>query len=664
MNAVHRLLTDHIDIWTGADTAPKSGRGRAAKNAGSVYGIKRLRELILELAMRGKLVPQDQNDEPAIELLKRIQEEKKSLFVKGKLKKEKSPPAFASDEVPFDLPEGWEWTTFGEIYSLEYGDNLPAERRTNSGEYPVYGSNGIVGSHNVCFVFSPCIIVGRKGSAGALNLCLSDGCCVTDVAYYCVPSQHIDLLFSFKLFHTLELDSLGKGIKPGLNRNEAYAIPIAVPPFAEQHRIVAKVDELMALCDQLEAQHVNAVNAHEKLVSHLLGALTDSQNDEDFGVRWQRIAVHFDTVFTTEASIASLKNTLLQIAVMGKLTPQNSSDESAGMLFERIRAAKELLTPNKKSSKDKPRIPISETEKPFRLPAGWQWVKISEITELITSGSRDWARYLSNDGAKFITMSNLSRGSYELRLENIRYVSPPLSSEGARTKLQPDDLLVSITGDVGNLGRIPENFGEAYINQHTGLLRFIPLCRNRYFPEVLRSPLAVSQFNAPQRGIKNSFRLSDLGGVVIPLPPINEQARIVGKIDELFSLADKLIEKLNEAESLRCQIANVLVAKALHKMMPPHPLPDQIAHVKPEQAVSNQIERKYMPTNFVSSVDDLVKCITDLGGSSMPEDLLSKTRLGEDVETFYHLLREGRATKRIKVELGSNNLIQAVDHEN
>lgn len=209
--------------------------------------IPRLRRFILDLAVRGKLVEQDPNDEPAAQLLKRIQA--------GKIKmKGASLSPIASDELLFELPPSWSVARFGDVYSLEYGDNLPAEKRSNTGEHPVYGSNGVVGSHFECFVNSPCIVVGRKGSAGALNLSLANGCCVTDVAYYSIPPSGLNLVFSFKLFHTLGLDNLGNGVKPGLSRNEAYMLPIAIPPLAEQHRIVAKVAELMALCDQLEAQ--------------------------------------------------------------------------------------------------------------------------------------------------------------------------------------------------------------------------------------------------------------------------------------------------------------------------------------------------------------------------------------------------------------------------
>jgi type I restriction enzyme S subunit len=169
------------------------------------------------------------------------------------------------------------------------------------------------------------------------------------------------------------------------------------------------------------------------------------------------------------------------------------------------------------------------------------------LNELITSGSRDWAQYLASSGAKFVTMGNLSRGSYELRLDNMRYVNPPKNGEGSRTKLEQDDILVSITGDVGNLGRVPKNFGDAYINQHTAMIRFLPLCRNRYFPEALRSPFAAKQFNEPQRGVKNSFRLSDLEELLLPLPPLAEQHRIVAKVDALMTLCDQVKALIQQA---------------------------------------------------------------------------------------------------------------------
>jgi type I restriction enzyme, S subunit len=142
-------------------------------------------------------------------------------------------------------------------------------------------------------------------------------------------------------------------------------------------------------------------------------------------------------------------------------------------------------------------------------------------------------------------------------------VNPPKNGEGNRTRLEASDLLISITGEVGNLGRIPEDFGEAYINQHTCLVRFLPSCRGRYFPEVLRSPLASSQFNEPQRGVKNSFRLSDVDAIVVPLPPLAEQHRIVAKVDELMALCDQLKSRFGDAQTTQLHLANAMAEKAL-----------------------------------------------------------------------------------------------------
>ncbi|HNS10104.1 MAG TPA: restriction endonuclease subunit S [Candidatus Ozemobacteraceae bacterium] len=242
-----------------------------------LYSVKEnvaeLRKTILQLAVMGKLVPQDPNDQPASELLKEIAAEKARLIKAGKLKPQKPLPPITEIEFNLNIPFGWVVCRFGDIFSLEYGDNLPSEKRSNSGEYPVYGSNGVVGSHSVPSVTSQCIVVGRKGSAGALNLSKTDGCWVTDVAYFCIPPDALDLEFSFKLFHTLGLENLGKGIKPGLNRNEAYLIPILIPPLNEQKQIVTRVDQLMALCDELE-QNINAAaNSRTNLLNAMMAKI-------------------------------------------------------------------------------------------------------------------------------------------------------------------------------------------------------------------------------------------------------------------------------------------------------------------------------------------------------------------------------------------------------
>ena len=201
----------------------------------------------------------------------------------------------------------------------------------------------------------------------------------------------------------------------------------------------------------------------------------------------------------------------------------------------------------KKIKKEKPLTPIKMEEIPFDLPGGWVWCRLGEITELITSGSRDWARhYRVNGSAKFVRMGDLSHDWFELKTERIQTVEPPASGEGTRTALMEDDLLISITGDVGWKGLVPKDFGEAYINQHTALVRFIGQLRGRFYPITLCSPFSRKQFDYPQRGIKNSFRLTDVSNHIVPLPPLSEQAVIVERVDRLLAMVGELEKQVTE----------------------------------------------------------------------------------------------------------------------
>jgi len=270
---------------------------------------------------------------------------------------------------------------------------------------------------------------------------------------------------------------------------------------------------------------------------------------------------HFDTAFSAPDGIKKLRELILTLAMQGKLVPQDPNDPPASELLKEIEAEKKRLVKEGKLKKHKPLTAINPKEAPFQLPVKWQWVRVRDIAELITSGSRDWAKYYSDSGAIFVTMGNLSRGNYQLRMDNLRYVNPPKDGEGSRTKLEENDLLISITGDVGNLGLIPQDFGDAYINQHICLLRIMAVCRNRYFPELMRSPLAKNQFDTPQRGIKNSFRLGDVGEMIIPVPPLAEQHRIVAKIDQLMLLCDSLEQQLDAATSKKTALLNAVMAE-------------------------------------------------------------------------------------------------------
>ena len=220
--------------------------------------------------------------------------------------------------------------------------------------------------------------------------------------------------------------------------------------------------------------------------------------------------------------------------------------------MERIRAEKQKLVAEGKIKKDKHESVIfrrdnSHYEKldgierciddeiPFDIPESWMWTRLGSITELITSGSRDWAKYYAETGALFLRMGNLSKDSFDLRLNNIQRVQVPKKAEGIRTALQAGDLLFSITGEVGMLGLIPDKFETAYINQHTATLRFLPALRNKYIPYFLLTEHAKKCYKGNQHGIKNSFRLDAICDILVPIPSSQEQKKIVDRIEELFN---------------------------------------------------------------------------------------------------------------------------------
>lgn len=269
--------------------------------------------------------------------------------------------------------------------------------------------------------------------------------------------------------------------------------------------------------------------------------------------------------------LTQLRQAILQEAIEGKLTAdwrvknpvqKGNPDHDAQALLEMIKAEKQKLMADGKIKKEKPLSPINPDDVPFALPDGWMWVRLGSITELITSGSRDWAIYYKDEGrAKFVRMGNLSHDWFDMKNNKIQMVEPP-KSEGTRTSLIENDLLISITGDVGWKALIPPNFGEGYINQHTALVRFPNLLRGKFFPIILCSPFSKKQFNAPQRGIKNSLRLGDISEHIIALPPLAEQNAIVERVDRLLESVNALEQQVTERKNYAEQLMQAVLKEA------------------------------------------------------------------------------------------------------
>lgn len=405
---VEKLIIDHIDIWSSAlQTRSTAGRGSNGKI--DLYGIKKLRELILELAVRGKLVPQDPNDEPASELLKRIAAEKAELVKQGKIKKQKPLPEISEDEKPFKLPKGWEWVRLIDIMAdIHYGYTASADetkevkllRITDIQDDKVNWKTvpGCDISEKMVEQYklnNNDIVIARTGGTVGKSYLVENMNVPSVFASYLIRLKYLGpmqagftkVFLGSQLYWKQLYDGTSGTGQPNVNGNTLKAIILPIAPINEQHKVISKVVELMSLCDQLEQQSLSSLDAHQQLVETLLATLTDSQNAEQFAENWTRISQHFETLFTTEASIDALKQTILQLAVMGKLVPQDPNDEPASELIKRIELEKAQLMKDGKIKKQKSLPLVSDEEKPFELPMGWECIRLGDLTSKMGSGS-------------------------------------------------------------------------------------------------------------------------------------------------------------------------------------------------------------------------------------------------------------------------------------
>ncbi|MCI5147688.1 MAG: restriction endonuclease subunit S, partial [Candidatus Electrothrix sp. AR3] len=327
------LITEQLALWTGAETAKTTGgRGRKAQGELSLYGIKKLRELILELAVRGKLVAQDPADEPASLLLERIASEKARLIKAGKIKKQKALPPITEEEKPFALPAGWSFIRLLNVSILITKGSSPKWQGIAYTEDPddiLFVTSENVASYalkldNKKYVekkfndvsprstlkkgdFLMNIVgasIGRTAIYDIDNLAnINQAVCLIRINLNFLNSQHLLYFFNSETCRSYMFDKQVDNARANLSMGNIAKFVIPIPPLAEQQRIVAKIDELMTLCDQLEQQQIQSNTTQQTLLSTLLNTLTNSVDHADFTTSWQRLAEHFDILFTTEQSI-------------------------------------------------------------------------------------------------------------------------------------------------------------------------------------------------------------------------------------------------------------------------------------------------------------------------------------------------------------------------
>jgi type I restriction enzyme, S subunit len=364
--------------------------------------------------------------------LKSIEKEKKRLVDEGKIKKEKPLPEVEDGEKIFELPKGWKFIRLGNFFNSIISGGTPSKNNPEfwNGDIP-WASVKDLGKSKYLdktedYITKKGLEAGSKlADKGDVLICTRMG--LGKIGICNVPiainqdlkalklNSQVVLDFFLIAFSTIKMEGTGTTVA-GIKQDELLNYVIALPPLAEQHRIVAKVDELMAFCDQLEQTQSDNIAAHAQLVEALLATLTNSGDHNELQNNWQRIAAHFDTLFTTEHSIDQLKQSILQLAVMGKLVPQNPNDEPASELLKKIAAEKAQLIKDGKIKKEKPLPEIADEEKPFELPDGWEWGRFENLVNIqsgITKGRNLTGREVVE--VPYLSVANVQRGFLELQ---------------------------------------------------------------------------------------------------------------------------------------------------------------------------------------------------------------------------------------------------------
>lgn len=582
MTDVNQLITQHLDIWSSA-IEKKSSAGRGNSGGIDLYGIKRLRELILELAVRGKLVPQINGEGHADGLLDKILLQQAGLYKKGQIKKPKTVAKISDTEKPFGLPQGWTWCRISQV-GHDWGQKVPSDKFTYIDVGAINKELGVVSE--------PTVLEASEAPSRARKLVRNGTVVYSTVRPYLLniavisedfdpepiastafaivhPFEGVSASFLYRYFRSPTFISYVEGCQtgiayPAINDKQFFSAVIPLPPTEEQRRIVAKVDELMALCDALEAQAEDGLNAHQTLVETCLATLINSQSPEELTQNWTRIEANFDTLFTTEESTDALSKTILELGAMGRLHVPLEAKVTANVILDQIAKAKGELVALGKIRREKPLEKINSLTVPFTLPANWIWAKIGDVALFTQYGTSQKASKLM-EGIPVLAMGNIQGGAVSLDSEKLL---PRGWEEFPTLLLQPGDLLYNRTNSAELVGKTGFYDGPEDAYTFASYLIRIrvdqELVRPKYLNFIMNSPYFRETQIVPK--IKKQTGQANVNGtflknMLVPLPPTEEQDAVIERIEELNKTCQILRATFGQINALERAMANTFTSK-------------------------------------------------------------------------------------------------------
>ncbi|WP_116519861.1 restriction endonuclease subunit S [Achromobacter insuavis] len=551
-------------------------------------GIKKLRELILTLAMQGKLVQQDPNEQPASELLQEIEAEKQRLVKEAKIKKPKPSLPVTEEEKPYALPQEWEWVRLGAIASYIqrgkgpsyvdfsthrvisqkcvrwYGLDLEPARYIDPESLEKYESLRFLQGGDLLWNSTG---TGTIGRACLVPYDLNSTELVADSHVTIVRALSINNQFLWRWIQSpwvqagIEAAASGTTNQIELNTSTVINHLIPLPPLAEQKRIVAKIDELMARCDELEklrtAQQGACLTVHAAAIKQLLNIAEPDQHQRAQAF----LAEHFGELYTVKENVAELRKAILQLAVMGKLVPQDPSDQHANELLKEIEAEKQRLVKEGKIKKSKPLPPIKLEDVPYALPQGWKWVRLGSVGSFERGKSkhrpRNDKRLFEGGTYPFVQTGDVSRAKKTkgqiLTCGNF-YNDFGLQQSRLWEKKTLCITIAANIAETGFLGMdacIPDSV-VAFLSVDPALSRLV-----KVFIDVAKDDL--ERF-APSTAQKN-INLEIINELIFPLPPSFEQHRIVAKVDQLMGLCDSLDQQIDVVAGKQAELLRAVINK-------------------------------------------------------------------------------------------------------
>ena len=540
--------------------------------------IARLRRFILDLAVRGRLVEQNPNDEPASQLLRTFHAERKVRVANKEIRNPKGPDGLEGH--PFDVPESWIWLPLGETGNIFSGNSINESVRdrlskTENGRPFIatkdvgYGlaalnyDNGLLvqetdATFKAARPNTP-LICSEGGSAGRkIGLCDRSICfgnkLIANEPWSKISPKYVLYVYLSSFFFE-EFRTRMTGIIGGISLNRFVELPFPLPPFDEQQRIVAKVDELMALCDQLETTQVDREIGRSKFTLSTFVKLNEP-DPETFASDASFALEHLEPLTKRTDQIKQLRQTILNLAVRGKLVKQSADDEPAASLMIELAKAR---------SKNKQSTVGNMANAPFTPPSGWVWASIRDTLECnrdISYGVIKLGPEPKSGGIPTLRCSDVRPGYIDL--SGVRTVDPSIESDYSRTRLQGGEILINIRGTLGGVAHVPAALRGYNVAREVAVIPISERLSSQFMVYLLLSSFFWNMIEENLRGIAyKGLNLGILREFPIPIPPSAEQQRIVATVDELMALCDQLEASLVEGEQTRSKLLEAMLYEAL-----------------------------------------------------------------------------------------------------